>query len=254
MKNTRALIFVLGLALFLPSRAQAQDNLWQNATRVTVTEAMQVPGTVLQPGQYVFRLDESNANRHIVHIFNADESKLVTTVLAIPNERLEPTDKGIMTYAERPVGEPVALEAWFYSGRTGGQQFVYPKSKAETLSRLNKVEVPSTGTEEAYPQQTASSNSRSPEPVYSASARSASNTPAPSSTVPVAPSTSQSTRESQSATNGRQATPAQQGSDADRSTQPANRLPATASVLPLLGAFGSLLLVAALLLKLNMRA
>src|SRR5437660_1407228 len=45
----------------------------------------------------------------------------------------------------------MALAAWFYPGDNSGQEFVYPKTEAEQLSRLNKREVPSTGSEEAYP-------------------------------------------------------------------------------------------------------
>lgn len=65
---------------------------------------------------------------------------------------MQPADKTILTYQERPADQNMALSAWFYPGDNMGQQFVYPKSEAEQLSRLNNQEVPSTGSEEAYPQ------------------------------------------------------------------------------------------------------
>jgi len=121
------------------------------ATKVTFNEPVQVPGKVLPAGTYVFRLQDSTSNRHIVQIFNEDHTSLITTVLAIPNYRLQPTGKTVLTYDERPADQPMALAAWFYPGDSSGQEFAYPKSEAEQLSRRNKREVPSTGSEEAYP-------------------------------------------------------------------------------------------------------
>ena len=83
--------------------------------------------------------------------FNEHHTSLITTVLAIPNYRLQPTGKTVLTYDERPADQPMALAAWFYPGDSSGQEFAYPKSEAEQLSRRNKREVPSTGSEEAYP-------------------------------------------------------------------------------------------------------
>src|SRR5437660_2836737 len=77
---------------------------------------------------------------HIVQIFNEDHTSLITTVLAIPNYRLQPTGKTVLTYDERPADQPMALAAWFYPGDNSGQEFAYPKSEAEQLSRLNKRE------------------------------------------------------------------------------------------------------------------
>ena len=39
------------------------------------------------------KLADSQSNRHIVQIFNEREDQLQTTVLAIPNYRLQPTGK-----------------------------------------------------------------------------------------------------------------------------------------------------------------
>jgi hypothetical protein len=113
---------------------------------------------------------DSTSNRHIVQIFNEDHTQLITTVLAVPNERLEPAGKTILTYEERPADQPMALAAWFYPGDNFGQQFVYPGSEAEQLSRLNKLEVPSSGSEEANPQlkersnETAQNTNPTPQP------------------------------------------------------------------------------------------
>jgi hypothetical protein len=45
------------------------------------------------------------------------------------------TDKTVITFRERPAGQPEALKAWFYPGRQWGEQFVYAKSRAVELAK-----------------------------------------------------------------------------------------------------------------------
>jgi hypothetical protein len=76
---------------------------------MTISETIQVPNRVLDPGTYVFKLVDSQSDRHIVRIFNQDESHLVTTILAIPNYRLQPSGKTEFAFWETPAGQPRAL-------------------------------------------------------------------------------------------------------------------------------------------------
>jgi hypothetical protein len=66
---------------------------------------------------------------------------IYATILAIPNYRLKVTDKTVVTFTERPAGEPEALRAWFYPGRQWGEEFVYPKARAMVLSKASNVPV-----------------------------------------------------------------------------------------------------------------
>jgi hypothetical protein len=70
-----------------------------------------------------------------VQIFNQDKTHVFTTILAIPNYRLHATDKTVITFRERPAGQPEALRAWFYPGREWGEEFVYAKSRAIELAK-----------------------------------------------------------------------------------------------------------------------
>src|SRR5438270_3019112 len=144
MKIFQMFTALFGLVmLFTVFSPLAQGDEWDKTTKITFKEPVKVPGQVLPAGTYVFKLLDSTSNRHVVQIFNEDHTHLITTVMAIPNQRLEPAGKTILTYEERPADQPMALAAWFYPGDNFGQQFVYPKSEAEQLSRLNKREVPS---------------------------------------------------------------------------------------------------------------
>jgi hypothetical protein len=108
---------------------------------------VEIPGVhlvgwaVLPAGTYVFKILDSQSDRHIVQIFNADETMIYATILAIPNYRLKATDKTVVTFTERPAGEPEALRAWFYPGRNWGEEFVYPKARAVVLAKASNTPV-----------------------------------------------------------------------------------------------------------------
>src|SRR5947199_2828780 len=104
------------VTVLIAELSQARADVWNKKTILTVNQAIQVPNKVLEPGQYVFKLADSQSDRHIVQIFNGDESHIITTILAIPNYRLQPTGKSQFTFWETPAGEPRALRAWFYPG------------------------------------------------------------------------------------------------------------------------------------------
>lgn len=80
--------------------------------------------------------------RHIVQIWNEDGTQLITTILAIPNYRLEPTEETVIKFHERPGDSPEALRAWFYPGDNFGQEFVYPKRRAIQLAQASNEIVP----------------------------------------------------------------------------------------------------------------
>jgi hypothetical protein len=135
-----ASVGLLGVALTPGVRADE----WNKKTVMTVSEPIQVPNKVLPAGTYVIKLLDSPSDRHIVQIFNADETKLQTTILAIPNYRIQPTGKTVFSFWETPPGQPKALRAWFYPGDNFGQEFAYPKSAAAQIAAVSHQPVPTT--------------------------------------------------------------------------------------------------------------
>jgi hypothetical protein len=144
MKHIYTAFASLSLAAFLviglgPS---AKADEWDKRTNISINEPIRVPGMVLQPGSYVFKLMNDNADRHIVQIFNADESHLMTTILAIPNYRLQPTGKSEFLFWETPAGQPRALRAWFYPGDNFGQEFQYKGEATTYAANTTTTETP----------------------------------------------------------------------------------------------------------------
>jgi hypothetical protein len=138
---TIASVGLLAGAALVPG---ARADEWNKKTILTINESIQVPNKVLPPGTYVMKLLDSPSNRHIVQIFDKNEQHLETTVLAIPNYRLEPTGKTQLQFWETPPGQPKALRAWFYPGDNFGQEFAYPKSEAMQIASVTHQSVPTT--------------------------------------------------------------------------------------------------------------
>jgi len=139
--KTAVVALTLTLLLGVCSTVSRADE-WNKKTIVTFDQPVEVPGMVLPAGTYVFTIFDSQSYRHIVQIWNEDGRKLVTTILAIPNYRLEPTGETMIKFTERPANLPQALRAWFYPGDNFGQEFVYPKARAIQLARASNVIVP----------------------------------------------------------------------------------------------------------------
>jgi hypothetical protein len=148
MKLAKTVLTAFGLAVMaavVSPSLKADD--WNRKTVITFSGPVEIPGVhltgfgVLPAGTYVFKIVDSASDRHIVQIFSQDEKTVYATILAIPNFRLRATDKTVMTFRERPAGQPEALRAWFYPGREWGEEFVYPKSKAIELAKVTNVPV-----------------------------------------------------------------------------------------------------------------
>lgn len=230
MKLIKALATMLCLAvlcLLVVPAATADD--WNNKTVITFSGPVEVPGSgaqILPAGTYVFKLVDNQSNRHIVQIFDKDESHVFTTILAISNLRLKTTNKTVITFAERPAGQPEALKAWFFPGQEYGAEFVYAKSRALELAKENNEPVPSTQVESDAPMEslkTAPVVDLAPtgEPVEPAPVAAAE----PAATEPVTMAA------------------------AEPAAAPAAELPKTASSLPLIALIGLLTLSAGLALS-----
>src|SRR5678809_1811054 len=110
-------LLVASGAYFAPAALADQ---WNKETVLKFDQPVQVPGRVLEPGTYVFKLLDNDSQRTIVEIYTADRMQLLTMVMAVPAYRLDPPDKTIITFSERPGGAPEALHHWFYPGDTSG--------------------------------------------------------------------------------------------------------------------------------------
>jgi Protein of unknown function (DUF2911) len=142
MNTRKTLGIILGIAAIsvtiLPvARADEADQ----ATRITVSQPIQIPGKVLPAGTYWFVLLDHGDNLNVVEVLDSDRSKVIAIVPTLTAERGEPIGKTVLTLAERPSDEPEALLTWFYPGRTVGHEFVYPKREQKQLAQYKQDSV-----------------------------------------------------------------------------------------------------------------
>ena len=139
MRFVKALCCAAALTAIIAPGARADE--WNKKTILTFSGPVQIPGATLPAGSYVFKLADVPGNRHVVQVFDKDEKKIIATLLAIPNDRLDASDEPVVLFSERPAGSPQAVKVWFYPGNRIGNEFVYPKSMAMKIAKANHQSV-----------------------------------------------------------------------------------------------------------------
>jgi len=138
-------LMVCAVLLVPATCPRAHADQWNQLTYFTFSAPVEIPGfhgpMVIPAGTYTFKLLDSLSDRDIVQIFNKDQTHLYATVIAIPDYRMKPTGKTVLTFEERVTGSPEAIRAWFYPGNNFGDQFVYPKTRAVELAKANNEPV-----------------------------------------------------------------------------------------------------------------
>jgi hypothetical protein len=152
-------MFLLAIG-FTPQASADESN---KETIVTINQPVEIPGKVLPPGTYVFKLLDSPSNRNILQIFDKDQKHLYATIMAVPDYRLNPPDKPLVRFEERPSNSPEAIKALFYPGDNYGLEFVYPHNRATELAKRTKQNVLSMRDQMTDNMNTRSTNSSSPD-------------------------------------------------------------------------------------------
>jgi hypothetical protein len=114
---------------------------WDKATRITVNQPFEIPGTILPAGTYIVKLVDIAGERHVVRFLSEDGKKVYATLIGIPDYRLEPTDKTAITFYESDLNRPRPLHNWFYPGHLFGIEFAYPKTRAVEIATATEEPV-----------------------------------------------------------------------------------------------------------------
>lgn len=133
-KMLSIIAFMLATAIMLPV-VHADD--WNQTTRFTFSQPIQIPGRVLPAGTYRFQL-ANNDTRHLVQIFREDRT-LVATLYSIPRLRDERSADAAITLANRGAAQPQAIVAWYFAGETQGHELLYPRQENQELARATQT-------------------------------------------------------------------------------------------------------------------
>ena len=218
MKTLKSLAIVFCVCLFLFASSLKADE-WNKKTIFTFDGPVSVGNTQLAAGTYVFKLADTN-DRHVVEIWNADETHMIALMLAMPDYRVSPTGDSVIKFSENGSDASGTLQAggvpikeWFYPGDNAGQEFKVVPQPIAQVQEPAATAAPAPAPEAAP----------APAPAPEAAPAPAPQAAAPAAEAPTAP---------QAETNPQQSTSASQ-------------LPQTASDLPLVGLIGILSLAAA---------
>jgi len=87
----------------------------------------------LEPGTYVFKVPDFNY-RHVVQVFNEDETKILATIIAISAERQNGTDRTALRFGESIRDLPEPLKTWFYPQEKTGREFIYSNDRVRQIA------------------------------------------------------------------------------------------------------------------------
>jgi len=140
--STALLAVVLGFTALAP---KAGADPYDKKVIATFADPVEVPGGItLQPGTYVFKLQDSQNDRHIVLIQNQRENHTYAQVFATNAFRVAQKGKVQFTFWEAPAGQPKALRTMYWPGDNYGQSFMYKRNRAAQIASVQttKEEVP----------------------------------------------------------------------------------------------------------------
>lgn len=225
MKIIRAIIGFGVLMGLIATVALAQT--FDKRTLFTFNRPIALPGVTLPAGQYLFRLADPDSSRKVIQVLSPDGKKSYAILFSLAAERLEASGDPEVRFMETAKGQPSAVKTWWYPNERIGYEFIYPKEQARLLARAGVEPVLTTKTETRKPEETKTAELERLTPAGQEA-------PVAEAPKPAAP-----TGASQTGTLASSETVVPEGQVAE------NRLPQTASNLPLVGLIGLLALMAA---------
>jgi len=134
MYRTTVVVCVFAL-LFGLGAANAKADEANQATKITFSNPVEIPGMVLESGTYWFTILRDDPNQNVIQVWNSTRQHLLDTVLSVPDYRTPTPRHTIIKFEERASNSPEALRAWFYPGQNYGHAFVYSETEARNLAK-----------------------------------------------------------------------------------------------------------------------
>jgi hypothetical protein len=127
-----AAVLVLMAVFAFTATAQQPDT--RDRTIMTFSNAVELPGTRLDAGTYVFRLADT-LGRNIIQVLSEDEMNVLGQWLFVPAERQEVTGDTVVTFRETAANTTPAVQFWYYPGEKIGKEFIYPRDQAMRIAQ-----------------------------------------------------------------------------------------------------------------------
>jgi hypothetical protein len=126
LRNIQIVICAAALCAALASSVKSsRADQWDRKTVVNFSGPVEIPGQILPPGTYVFKLVNLPDTRNVVQIQSEDQSFTYATLQTVNTWRSRPTNHTRFLFDERSGDQPEALQTWYYPGDTRGLDFIY---------------------------------------------------------------------------------------------------------------------------------
>jgi hypothetical protein len=131
VRKFATLAFLLAFLIVLPV---ARADEWNQATKFTFSQPVQIPGRVLPAGAYIFEL-VSNINHELVRISSPDRNTVFALIQALPTYQRSLSGKFAIILARQGESQPETVVAPSYAGQVEGHQLLYPKQVRRELAK-----------------------------------------------------------------------------------------------------------------------
>jgi hypothetical protein len=249
--RTACAVLLVSFAMVTSAAAQTADK----RTLFTFSGPVAIPGKTLPAGQYLFRLADPMTSTRVIEVRSGDGKTPYGYFFSIPAERPDAAAQPEVRFMETAKGMPSAIRTWWYPGDRLGYEFVYPKDQARRLAQAIAGPVLTTKAETTTPAQTDTSDlarvsssgsetavnadtkpvSANPTGTAQAGTIASSELSLPKVDVPAVTNAASTSASNPVPTTGTEVAGANTGR---------TRLPQTASMVPIVAAFGTLTVIA----------
>jgi len=124
---------VLAVVAVFATQLLAQNIDTNERTVFMFKTAVELPGVVLEPGEYEFRLAET-PQRNVVQVLRRDDMKPMGQFTFAPSQRERATDETMVLFKEAREGLTPAIQYWYFPSEKVGKEFIYPKDQAQKIA------------------------------------------------------------------------------------------------------------------------
>src|SRR5436190_2751267 len=147
-----SIIAVTLLFVTATNHVSAQGGTFDKLTYLTFNHAVQIPGTTLPPGKYVFRIADP-ASQTVWQVLDASQRHVLATFFYVRTvdrtiqEQNRADGKPVVRFYETAAGVTPAMKVLYYLTDIAGSQFLYPKEQAEALAKVTHTAVLATNSD-----------------------------------------------------------------------------------------------------------
>ena len=124
-RNQRGLMLAILFCITGLAPKVIAANPVNEATKMTFSEPVEIPGRVLPAGTYWFLRMTQPLELNVVQVYDATRTHLITTIPCAAADLVTTPRVTEVTFTEPGGASPAALLTWFYEGNAYGQRFYY---------------------------------------------------------------------------------------------------------------------------------